>query len=238
MGRIVAIGGGEIRQGETLLIDREIITMSGTDHPRLCFIPTASEDAPGYITAIEQHFGTELGCEVSALTLYKQPYSHTEMEDLILSSDILYVGGGNTRAMLHKWAHTGLDSLIRQAWDRDIILSGLSAGALCWFSLGCSDSETFDDPSAPLMMIEGLGLVDLTLCPHFDSEPGRRPGFQALLREHPQPGITLEDGTALRILDGQADILSHRPEGQAWLCSWMGPHYQETPVSPGSPISI
>ena len=144
MATIVAIGGGEIgRPGyllETLEIDRKILEYSGKGSPRLCFLPTATHDSEVYIAAIEKLYGQMLGCTVRNLQLTKQEYEYEELLDVVMLSDIIYVGGGNTKFMIEDWNRLSLDRILLSAIDNDVVLAGLSAGAMCWFDYGASDS--------------------------------------------------------------------------------------------------
>ncbi|MFC1953334.1 Type 1 glutamine amidotransferase-like domain-containing protein [Chloroflexota bacterium] len=152
MGKIVAIGGGEIgRQGypvETTGIDKEIIRLSGVVNPRLLFIPTATSDAESYVEAVHKHFGEDLGCTIDTLYLVKEKPGISEIRDKVLNANIIYVGGGNTLKMLKIWRNLGVDKILHEAYERNIVLSGLSAGAICWFRYGSSDSRKFANPDA------------------------------------------------------------------------------------------
>lgn len=132
MKKIVAIGGGGIgrpgTKAETVSIDKEIIRLTGKKHPRLLFIPTASSDSPTYYPVIQKYFGKQLGCKTDVLYLINKELSKKEIERKILSSDIVYVGGGNTLKMLRIWKTQGVDKILKKAWDKGIVLSGLSAG--------------------------------------------------------------------------------------------------------------
>ena len=140
MGRIVAIGGGEIRDGETLNIDKFIVSLSGKEKPSLLFIPTASHDVEGYIETVKKVYG-ELGCDVKILCLTKENIEEDDIRDIILKSDIIYVGGGNTEYMMKIWEKYSVDKYLKEAYKKNIVLSGLSAGSLCWFKAGFDDSE-------------------------------------------------------------------------------------------------
>ena len=133
--KIVAIGGGEIgRPGtkiETLEIDEEILRLSGKKNPKLLFIPTASGDSAGYIDVVETYFGIKLGCTVDTLLLWGTDLSEREIEKKIESADIIYVGGGNTLSMIRLWKKLGVDTLLQNAAERGVVLSGVSAGAVC-----------------------------------------------------------------------------------------------------------
>ncbi len=143
MGKIVAIGGGDMRALETLAIDKEIIALSGKSRPKALFIPTASSDSQEYWQAFQNAYGTELGCETNVLYLLNVNPTKDELEEKILSSDLIYVGGGNTLMMMRRWRRLGVDKILETAYNRDIVLTGLSAGCICWFSWGHSDSMAF-----------------------------------------------------------------------------------------------
>ena len=127
MGKIIAIGGGEIgRPGykiETEIIDKEIIKLSGMKKPKFLFIPTASSDSQGYIKVVEKYFGDRLGCKVDILLLNKD-VDRSEIEDKILNSNIIYVGGGNTLKMMKTWRKKGVDKILHKAYKKGIILFG------------------------------------------------------------------------------------------------------------------
>ena len=147
MGKIVAIGGGEIgRSGypvETTEIDQEIIRLSGKSKPRMLFIPTASSDSESYYNVVKNHFGTSLSCKVDVLYLLVNKPSRKEIEEKILSSDIIYVGGGNTLKMMKLWRKLGVDRLLKAAYDKGTVLCGLSAGAICWFEYDLTGTVVF-----------------------------------------------------------------------------------------------
>ena len=135
MKKIIAIGGGEIgRPGypiETTKIDKEIIKLTNKINPRLLFIPTASSDSELYFDCVTKHFGKKLKCKVDVLYLLKESPNLKEIKQKILNTDIIYVGGGNTALMLKTWKKYKIDKLIKQAYDKGVVLSGLSAGSIC-----------------------------------------------------------------------------------------------------------
>ncbi|HJN16743.1 MAG TPA: Type 1 glutamine amidotransferase-like domain-containing protein [Armatimonadota bacterium] len=224
MGKIVAIGGGGIgqegREIETLAIDREIIRLSGRKRPQLLFIPTASSDAEGYVEAVEAHFGARLGCSVETLRLLGDPPSHGGIAAMIRRADIVYVGGGNTLKMMNRWRRLGVHQLLRKAHASGTVLSGLSAGAICWFRYGCSDSRKFANPEAALIRVTGLRLHDLLMCPHYDSEGDRKAGFRALMKRTPGVGLALDDCAALVIEDDQWRVMSCRDGVKGYRGWW------------------
>lgn len=175
MKKIVAIGGGKIGQlgfpVETTKIDKEILRLSGKRKPRLLFIPTASSDSESYFEVVKKHFGKRLGCKTDVLYLIKEKPTKKEIEEKILSSDIIYVGGGNTLKMMRVWRNAKVDMILKQAYEKGIVLSGVSAGSICWFDSGHSDSLSFYNPEQrSYINVKGLGLIGGVHCPHYDSE--------------------------------------------------------------------
>ena len=167
---IVAIGGGEIRTRGTAAIDREIIRLSGKKNPTLLFIPTASSDSERYWKHVQEYFGGFLKCKTDVLFLINEPPSKESIRKKILAADIVYVGGGNTLQMMRIWRRLGVDRLLRSAYENGTVLSGISAGAICWFDSGHSDSMSFYNPQEwEYIRVRGLGLVNGMLCPHYNS---------------------------------------------------------------------
>ncbi|MDE1975537.1 MAG: Type 1 glutamine amidotransferase-like domain-containing protein [Patescibacteria group bacterium] len=229
--KIVAIGGGEIgRPGypvETTKIDRKIVRLSGKKKPRLLFIPTASSDSLGYAEAVKKHFGGRLGCRVDALFLIRQKPSHREIRDKVMKSDIIYVGGGNTLKMMNIWRRYGVDDLLMQAAKEGIVLSGLSAGAICWFRWGSSDSRKFKDPKAKFIRVTGLGIIPALFCPHYDHEKSRRPDLKRRMRRNPGIAIAADNCAAIEIVDGAYRIISSKNKANAYKVYWRGGKYHE-----------
>ncbi len=176
------------------LLDRYILNQANSKEPKICFIPTASGDADGYIAKYYAFFEKQ-SCVPSHLSLFKPHVK--DIEGFLLSQDILYVGGGNTKNLLVLWKEWGLDGIMKKAWERGIILAGISAGAICWFEEGVTDS--FGDE---LHAIECLGLLRGSSCPHFDGEEKRKFAYHDLINSGQiQPGIALDDGAAVHYID-------------------------------------
>lgn len=205
MGKIVAIGGGELRYGETKLLDQYILQLSGKAAPKLLFIPTASSDAIGYIDLIQKYFG-EMGCEVDSLCLVSDPPSDQVIKEKILGVDIIYVGGGDTVRMMEKWGEYKVDVYLQEAYEKGTVLSGISAGSICWFEFGHSDSESFNSNGTwDYVRAYGLGLIPMAHCPHYNEEG--RETFDEMMRGEVLPGIALEDQTAFIEIDGVYHVL-------------------------------
>ncbi len=230
--KIVAIGGGEIgRPGfpvETTLIDKEIIRLSGKSKPNLLFIPTASSDSEGYFKVVEKHFGKRLGCNVSCLWLIKEKPSKDKISEAINSADIIYVGGGNTLKMIRIWRKYGVDKMLIKAWKNGTVLSGLSAGSICWFSNGLSDSRRFKNPNAGLIKVSGLGLIPALHSPHFDSEPERRVELSRIMKNTKGVAIALENCCAIEFVDDKYRVIVSKPKAKAYKTYYKkGKYYEE-----------
>ncbi len=203
-GQVVAIGGG----GFTPEIDRYLLELTGKERPRVLFLPQASAEAPAYVDAYLAAYGA-LEADAGWLSLYGRV--ENGWEEQILNSDLIFVGGGNTRSMLALWREWGVDRLLRQAAEQGSVLAGVSAGAICWFEQGITDSVW------PLGVLDCLGFVPGSCCPHYDSEPERKPALASFLKEGScAPGIALSDGTAAHYINGALHkVLSWR-EGAAY----------------------
>jgi len=216
MKTIVAIGGGELKDLDTLQIDRAIVKLAHKKQPRVLFIPTASNDAIGYWETFQNVYGKKLGCKTDVLYLIKEKLSKKEIERKILSADIIYVGGGNTLRMLRIWRRLGVDTLLRRAYGKGVILSGLSAGAICWFRYGSSDSRRFmknGKQETVLMRLSGLGLVPLTLSPHHIREKKlRESGMEEIMRRTPGVALALDDNSAIVIQDDRYEVLKSKKD--------------------------
>lgn len=196
MRQIIALGGGGFSmEPDNPLLDTYILKQAGKPNPKICFIPTASGDSEDYITRFYEFF-EEMDCEPSHLSLFRPPTRN--IEDLIMDKDIIYVGGGNTKNLLVLWQEWGLDLIIKQAYEHGIILAGISAGSLCWFEEGVTDS--YGDG---LSSITCLGFLTGSNCPHYDGESERRPTYQRLIQSGEiKNGIAADDGVALHFVEG------------------------------------
>jgi len=204
---IVAIGGGEIRTRGTAPIDREIIRLSNRKHPKLLFIPTASSDSIRYWKHVQEYFGKFLKCKTDVLFLIKEQPTREQIRKKILAADIVYVGGGNTLKMMRLWRRLGVDRILRSAYANGIVLSGISAGAICWFDSGHSDSMSFYNPKRwKYINVRGLGFIKGIHCPHYNSMTRgvpRRKHFRDMIRKTRGIGIAIENNCAIEFIDGR-----------------------------------
>jgi dipeptidase E len=216
VGSIVAIGGGELKDLETLAIDRRVVERTGVARPNVLFIPTASSDDERYVETVRKVYGGRLGCEIEVLRLIAETPMPDPIAALIADADLVYVGGGNTLKMMRRWRRLGVDRLLVDAYRRGTVLSGLSAGALCWFAYGHSDSLSFYHPDHwDYIRVRCLGLVSGTCCPHYDGER-RDPSFHRLIERTGDIGIALDDCCALEIVDGSFKVLTSREGAGAY----------------------
>lgn len=193
--QIIAMGGGGFSmEPENPLLDNYILEQSDKTKPNICFIPTASGDSEGYITRFYNAFKNK-NCNTSHLSLFK---CHTnKIEEFIINQDILYVGGGNTRNLLVLWKEWNLDNIIKKAYDNGVILSGLSAGSICWFEEGLSDSI-----SNGLNKLNCLGFLQGSNCPHFDGEEKRQPSYKSkIANKEMKDGYACDDGVGLHFIN-------------------------------------
>lgn len=190
--QIIAIGGGWL--GADPVLDDFILSKARRDRPRVCFLPTASGDSESYIVSFYEAFSVSK-CEPSHLTLFRGDPG--TIRGRILDQDIVLVGGGNTANMLALWRLHGVDAALREAYASGVVLAGSSAGANCWFE--CSISDSFGDLQA---LQDGLGLLKGSVCPHYDSEEGRRLAFHSAIRDGLPAGLALEDATSAVFTEG------------------------------------
>ena len=189
---IVAIGGGGFgRSLGNLMMEKYIKSLVKKDRPKICFIPTASGDNDLYKLNFYRAFA-QLNCITSHLDFF----SRTEdLEKKIFSQDIIFVGGGNTKSMLAVWKDWNLDKILKIGYEKGIVMSGVSAGAICWFEKGITDS--FDDK---LEIIDCLGFLEGVACPHYDEEKEREPFVNQIINKGKiKSCICIESNCALHI---------------------------------------
>ncbi|HLO10731.1 MAG TPA: peptidase E [Pseudoneobacillus sp.] len=213
MGRIIAIGGGELSELETLPIDTYIVKQINKQKPRALFIPTASGEPEGYISTFNKVYGEKLGCITDTLCLISETLTDEEIREKILSADIIYVGGGDTGKMLSVWKSKKVDVYLKEAFQKDIILSGLSAGSICWFKYG--HSEISVDPY-DFIQIEGLGFIDAIHCPHYNEEE-RKVDFDKMIGTLNITGIAVEDNCAIEFNRNQYRIIKAKESANAYI---------------------
>ena len=169
---IIAIGGGELRQKETLEIDRQICELVksrvGDRRAVALFVGTASHDSMPYYNTFHKTYTGELGLKTDCALVVHGEMNEEKIKSKFEKADLIYVGGGNTIFMLEKWKEKGLDVLIKDAYERGVVLCGLSAGAICWFEKMFTDGFKMNGESNEYEFSSALGYLKGGACPHYD----------------------------------------------------------------------
>lgn len=229
---IVALGGGGFSmEPDNPLLDDYILSLSRRRPARVCFIPTASADSATYITKFYRAFSGR--CIPTDLTLFdspalpRQPGLTRDLSAFVEAQDVFYVGGGNTANLLAVWRAHGLDRLLRRAWRAGAVLSGISAGMLCWFQGGITDSY-----GGFRGMDDGLALLRGTACPHYDGEPKRQLAFHRHVAKGAPAGYAVDDGVALHFEGSRLHAaVSSRLHARAFRVQRRGAKVVETALS-------
>ncbi len=187
-------GGGFAMEPENLLLDKYILSLSPETNPSICFLGTANGDSENYRERFYKAYES-LQCRPTHFSVFKP--STRDIFDYFANQNIIHVGGGNTKNLLCLWKEWGIDLALNKAYQNGVILSGMSAGMICWFENGVTDS--YGDGLEPL---NGLGILKGSACPHFDGESARKPSYVKLIQEKKiQGGLALDDGTGALYLD-------------------------------------
>lgn len=213
-------------------IDRFILGLANRARPRVCFLPTASADSATYIAKFYRAMARH--CDATDLTLFdspalpRQPLRTSDLAEFVAEQDVFYVGGGNTASLLALWRLHGLDVLLRDAWQRGAVMSGISAGMLCWFQAGLTDS--YGDLAA---LKDGLGLINTSATPHYDGEALRRAKYHELIGQGVIPGgYAAHDFAALHFHGTTlVEAISEKPNALAFLVERGGNGVVETALS-------
>jgi peptidase E len=210
-GQIIVMGGGGFTmEPENPLLDRYVLAATGKARPRVCFVPTAAGDAAGYVDRFAEAFPEEL-CERTWLSLFSRKVD--DLAAFLGEQDLVYVGGGNTVNLLAVWRAQGLDRVLPEVLASGTIFCGVSAGALCWFERGITDS--YGPDLKPLT--DGLGLLAGAFCPHYDSDWRRPDQFDDFVQDYGGPALAAEDGVALHFVDGaMVRAVTSRPNARAY----------------------
>jgi peptidase E len=215
--QIIAMGGAALPlELDNLLLVEYFLKQTHKRNPRVCFIGAAHGDADAGRLRFYGGF-SQFHCRPTHLPLFTR--TPRNLVDFILDQDAIFVGGGNTRSMLAVWREWELDRHLRTAWEQGVVLGGASAGSICWFESGVTDSV-----AGPLTAMSCLGLLAGSNCPHYDSEPLRRPGYRRMVARGELPaGIAADDGVALHFLGTRLKrIVSSRPRASAWRVTKSG----------------
>lgn len=220
--RILAIGGGGL--GDASVIDRHVIDMSERDTPRICLLPASGPAASEQIARFYDVFGGR--AEPSHLPLDGASNPPDLIRRHLLAQDVVYAGGGGLLDVLSRWRAHGVDGVLREAWRSGVVLAGTSAGAICWFEAGVTDSfrEELDG-------LDCLGFLPGSSCPHYDGEETRRPAYHRLVRDGFPSGYAAGDGCGLLFRDTElAEVVSERDGARAYRVELVEGEVAETPL--------
>jgi peptidase E len=222
--QIIAIGGGGFyRDSENLALERYIIQQTDAPEPRVAFVATASAEPDSYLVSFYTAF-LQLGCRPSHLSLFKRT---PDVRSYLLNQDVIFIGGGNTKSMLAVWRDWGVPEILRAAWESGIVLTGVSAGAICWFEQGVTDSW-----AGGLRPLDCLGFLPGSCCPHYDGEADRRPSYHSLLASGEiAAGIAIEDWTGVHFIGTNLHrIVTSRRGARAYSMRAVYRSVQEVPL--------
>lgn len=215
MKRIVAIGGGELREKTTLEIDTFIASLVKNPEKRTyaLFIPTASHDSKPYFNTFRKTYTSVLDCKVDVAITTKGEMSMDHVAEKFAKADIIYVGGGDTAYMMQEWAKSGVDKLIFDAYERGVVICGLSAGAICWFEKAHSDYLKMEGESQEYAVLDGYGLLDGICVPHY-SEQDRIESFEKMSKDYDR-AICIENDCGVYFEDGK--LVGAVGKGKAYI---------------------
>jgi dipeptidase E len=202
---IVAIGGFV----DDSLLDYVVGWARGR---RLLYVPTAGMEDAGFTVEWYERAARH---DIAMSHLHFSPWPPDDLRERVLEHDVVFVPGGNTANMLAIWRVHGFDAILREAWEAGIVLAGWSAGAICWFEAGVTDSF-----GPQLAGMDCLGFLPGSACPHYDGEELRRPRYAELLRDGFPPGLAIDDNVAVRF-DGTelAEVATAREGATAYRVS-------------------
>lgn len=210
MGKIIAVGGGRYDDGEIRNILEYIASCANKENPKVLFLPTAGfDDIEGDEHIRDIFLGC--GCSFDYLFLTDKALTKDSIREKILSSDVIYVGGGNVEFMMNIWNETGASDILREAYEKGIIMSGYSAGAVCWFTEGYDDCG----PDRSFIFCDCLDILPYSACPHFEGNGWYN--FKDEIKNRPLSGMGIENGAALIYDNGAFSTMHGNDVGYVWL---------------------
>ena len=210
---------------ENPLLDTFFFSLAQKKRPKVCFVGTASGDAESATQRFYDNMKKH-DVEPSHLSLFKPPPG--SLRDFVMDKDVFYVGGGNTRNLLALWKEWKLDRYLKEAYRAGKVLGGVSAGSICWFEQGVTDSITGE-----LNLWKCLGLLKGSNCPHYDGEKERRPAYHYLVNKGMKPGVACDDGVAAFFENERfVEFVSSRPNASGYTVKKVKNRVLETQVSP------
>lgn len=226
-GQVVAFGGGGFAmEPDNPLLDDYVLGLCRRSRPRVCLLATASGDSNAWIERFYDVFD-EQRCEPTHLGLFSRTVD--DLYAYLSEQDVIYAGGGNTVNLIAIWRAQGLAQVLPALLENGTIACGVSAGGLCWYERGLTDS--YGPGLNPLM--DGLGLLPGSFCPHYDSDPRRPEAFENFVRATGKPGMAAEDGVGFHYVNGRLErIVSSRPNARAWRFEPQGDEVRVEAIQP------
>ena len=215
---ILAVGGGGwMTEPDNPLLDDFLLSLADVESPKIALLPTACADSD---IVIERFYDT---FSKKARPTHLPLFNRDRPAEVLLEQDVIYASGGNTINALAIWRAHGVDEILRACWQNGVVLSGISAGSLCWFEGGVTDSFRLEEMDP---LLDGLGFLPGTHCPHYDGEARRRPLYTELVSGGTlAPGVAADDGAAL-LYRGTTlqEVVTSRPHAGAWEVGADGTH--------------
>jgi dipeptidase E len=234
--QILALGGGGFSmEAGNALLDDHALALTGVACPKVCFLPTASGDADHYIVRFYRAFAPGR-CQPSHISLFRRDGGATDLAVHLLAQDLVYVGGGSLISLLGTWTAHGIDLLLRAAWERGVVMAGLSAGSLCWFDHAVT---AFHGESR---QVRGMGFLPYSNAVHYDDKPERRAAFLTAIADGMTAGYGTGDGAALHFVESDlARVVSSRADARAYHVTPDGANVTETELAThflGTPLAV
>jgi peptidase E len=226
---LASTGTGPYRAARGPIVDYAL-TLSGQSTPKLCFLTTAGGDSDSEIAAYYRAFAGSTDVVISNLELFAMPNVPDPAAHL-LEQDVIWVSGGSVANLLAVWRVHGLDEVFREAWERGIVLAGVSAGSICWHAGGTTDSFGIELRA----VTNGLGLLPYSNGVHYDSEERRRPTYHRLVGDGTLgDGFATDDGVGLHYVGTELrEVVSQRPNANGYQVKRVAPgEVEETVLTP------
>lgn len=212
MKTIVALSGFGDKNTRTMNFVEHIVNLSGKKNPKVTIVPTAMFDEYDTETRQEEYPRfKELDCRITILKLSEYKRRTKKLENIILGSDIIYVPGGNLLNIISEWKRTGADELMIEAYEREIVIAGMSAGSMIWFDRAYETGGI----DGSFLFVNCLGVLPYCFCPHFPNDMYYT--FSDAVKEQKLPGVAVQDGVALEVIDGNFRVIKEMEERNAYF---------------------
>lgn len=215
MKKIVAIGG--VDPNSTLdVIEKEIIKLSNKKNSKVLYLPTAGGDDSRNYNLVKEIFETQHGCKVDVLFLIKNNPTENEIRDKVFSSDIIYVGGGSVSVLMKYFKKFSMDKILKEAYEKEIVLAGISAGAICWGRHYYKEKRDLEIPEiSEYIKIDCLNFLEFNFCPHYNNDEFVKE-FDKIIKEKNLVGIALDNNCAIEFVDDKYRVITSSDDANAY----------------------